>query len=116
MRRRPADIDDDVESVNQWEERQQRAAMPQSGAAKGKVLIGKVDQFFDKINVIAVNLTGTLKVGDIIEIGDDEEAVRQKVSSMQIDREDVSEASEGDDVGIKLKHPVDVGSPVYRIE
>ena len=36
----------------------------------------------------------------VAELG---EAVRQKVASMQIDRNDVTEASEGSDVGIKVK-------------
>ncbi|MDE1850449.1 MAG: translation elongation factor-like protein [Candidatus Micrarchaeota archaeon] len=80
-----------------------------------KAHIGTVEHFFDKINVAAIKLIGPLKVGDIIEIGDEESAVREKIRSMQIDREDVERAGEGDSIGIKLGHKVAAGSRVYRI-
>ncbi len=118
-------IDDQVQSVNDWEERQNRnritETVPQAAAANaasttGKVLVGRVEQFFDKINVAAIILDSALKVGDIIEIGNEEEAIRQRISSMQIEKEDVSQAQEGESVGIKLKYKVPVGSDVYKIE
>ena len=110
------DIDSQVESVNEWEEKQRASSNPAPATVQSnKVLVGTVEQFFDKISVVAISLTGELKVGDIIEIGNEEEAVRQRVFSMQIDREDVSEAQEGSSIGIKLKYPVPVGSEVYRI-
>ena len=80
-----------------------------------KIYIGMVEQFFDKINVVAIKLEGTLKIGDIIEIGTEEEAIRQRVSSMQIDRQNIETAYEGDSVGIKLRYKVDEGSNVYRV-
>ena len=106
-------IDDDVESVNRWEERRQRATV--QAPCSNRIQIGRVEQFFSRLNVAAIKLTGSLKVGDIIEIGTEEEAIRQRVSSMQIDKEDVSEAGEGEDIGIKLKYKVPEGSDVYRI-
>jgi translation initiation factor IF-2 len=80
-----------------------------------KILVGKVAHFFDKINVVAVELTGTLRIGDIIEIVNDEERIRLQVQTMQIDRKDVKEAGKGDDVGIKVDQKVKAGSEVYRI-
>ena len=111
-------IDDQVESVNEWEARQVRAAQQpvSTGRSSNKILVGKVDQFFDKIGVAAITLTSGLKVGDIIEIGNDEDAVRQRISSMQIEHEDVNEASDGSSIGVKLKYKVTAGSDVYRIE
>ena len=79
-------------------------------------IIGVVEQFFNKINVVAIKLNSELKIGDIIEIGTEESAVRQKVLSMQINREDVDIAYSGDSVGIKIKYRVDEGSNVYKIE
>lgn len=84
--------------------------------ARSKSPIGTVEGFYDKISVAAIRLTGSLKVGDIIEIGTEDDAVRQRVSSMQINREDVEEAREGDSVGIKTKHRVEEGLNVYRID
>lgn len=92
------------------------AASASAQAPQGRTLVGSVDRFFDKINVAAVMLTGDLKVGDTVEIENEDYALRQKVSSMQIDRKDVDEAYEGDDVGIKLRVPVSEGSSVYRLD
>ena len=80
-----------------------------------KVFLGTVDHFFEKLRVAAIKLEGSLHVGDIIEIGSDEEAIRQRVASMQIDKNEVDSADEGDDVGVKVIHPVQAGSSVYKI-
>lgn len=111
--KRSDNIDSVMNSLNEWDEKQRGETG--SSQKPRMVLVGTVDQYFNKINVAAIKLVSELKVGDIIEIGNEEEAVRQRVSSMQIDREDVDEAFEGSDVGIKLKHPVSVGSEVYKI-
>lgn len=118
MRRKaPDDLDSVMDSVNEWEKRQRgNEESFTSNPSSNKIFLGTVDQFFSRINVAAVKLESELKVGDIIEIGDEEEAIRQKVSSMQIDRKDVGKASEGDDVGLKLKYSVSTGSKVYKIE
>jgi translation elongation factor EF-1alpha len=79
-----------------------------------KVLVGKVEHFFEKINVAAVQLTGNLRIGDVIEIENaNEEAVRLQVSSMQINKQNVEEAYDGDSVGIKVNRPINAGSNVY---
>ncbi|MDE1860680.1 MAG: hypothetical protein KGH72_03085 [Candidatus Micrarchaeota archaeon] len=109
------DIDNTIESVEEWEAKQRGEVLPARPAAGSKVLVGTVEQFFDKINVAAITLRLGLKVGDTIEIVSGDDAIRQKVSSMQINREDVIEAGEGDDVGIKVNHPVSVGSDVYKV-
>lgn len=73
-----------------WEDRDRDREA--HGRKNGRVLVGSVEKFFDRISVAAIKLAGDLKVGDIIEIGGDEEAIRQRISSMQIDRIDVEEA------------------------
>lgn len=107
------DLDDAIDALEAAEAKERGAFA--SGGGREKILVGTVEQFFDRINVAAVKLSGRLAVGDIVEIGDDEEAIRQRVSSMQIDRADVVEAGEGDDVGIKVRCPVPVGSGVFVI-
>lgn len=112
------DIDDVVETLNARDTRKigaDRSREIQS-RQQGKVRIGSVEAFFDKLGVAAVALEGELKVGDIIEIGTEDDAIRQRVKSMQIDRRDVLVASPGDSVGIKVKCPVQKGSEVCRIE
>jgi putative protease len=81
----------------------------------GAVLIGTVEHFFSKIDVAAVRLTGSLKIGDVVEVRGDGEPVRIRVSSMQIEKVDVTEAGEGDSVGIKVDTPITAGSKVYLI-
>ena len=107
------DLDSAIENLEAWEAKERGQSNP--GESKRKVLVGRVERFFGKISVVAISLSSDLKIGDIIEIGDEEDAVRQRISSMQIDRVDVTEASEGESVGIKLKHPVRADSQVYRI-
>jgi translation elongation factor EF-1alpha len=107
------DLEDAINSLEAWEAKESGAS--EVGKAPEKELVGTVEQFFERINVVAIKLNGTLKVGDVIEIGDDEEAVRQRISSMQINRENVEEAGEGDSVGIKLNYRVAEGREVYKM-
>ncbi len=124
MARKKTDLDDAMNSINELEERESRekavdgavSDTVESSGYTNKTEIGRVEQYFSKIGVAAVRLKSHLSVGDLIEIGSEEEHVRQRVSSMQIDRRDVEEAFEGDDVGIKMKHPVAVGESVFRVE
>jgi translation initiation factor IF-2 len=81
-----------------------------------RVWIGRITKFFGKINVAAIELTASLRVGDEIEIVNEGSTVRQRVASMQINRTNVMEAGNGDDVGIKIDGQVAEGSSVYRIK
>ena len=110
-----ADLDDAMESQEAWEAKEKRLSSRTGGRYTNKELVGSVEQFFDRLNVAAIRLTGALKVGDIIEIGSEEEAIRQRVSSMQINRKDVDKAGDGDSVGIKVRCRVPEGSDVYRV-
>lgn len=80
-----------------------------------RVLVGIVKHFYDRINVAAIQLTGSIRVGDTIEIENANGTVRLRVSSMQINKKDVETASEGDDVGIKVEGRVSAGSRVYAV-
>jgi len=81
-----------------------------------KEKIGKVRHYFDKISVAVIELTGNLKVGDTIEIGNDEEnAFRQEVTSMEVDHNPVEEAKAGDEIGMKVNHPVKADVEVNKI-
>ncbi len=106
-------LDNAMDVINTIEEKEARAE--RQHADTGKVRIGSIERYFDKINVAAIKLEQDLSTGDIIEIGSEEEAVRQKVMSMQIDHAEVSEAHAGDSVGVKLKYRVSEGSEVYKV-
>ena len=80
-----------------------------------KILIGKVRKYYDKIGVIAVDLTGEVGVGDRISIEKDDKKVEQKVKSIQIEHIDVNKGFSGDSIGIKVDEPVEEGSDVYKL-
>ncbi len=84
-------------------------------APTGRALVGEVDRFFDNLNVAAIRLSDTLAVGDTVEIENEDYTLRQRISSMQINRKDVDSASSGDDVGVKVSVPVRKGSSVYKL-
>ncbi len=108
-------IDDAVSNMEEKENRDRDAGETEEKDASNKIEIGRVAHFFDRINVAAIELTGSLRVGDTIEIGESEESFTQRVTSMQINKREVKEARSGDDVGIKVERHVRAGSAVYRL-
>lgn len=80
--------------------------------AKGKQ-IGKITHYFSKIGVGVVELTSNLKIGDVIVIAGHGHEFEQKVDSMQVEHEQVTEAKAGDAVGMKVDQPVKEGDLVY---
>ena len=77
--------------------------------------IGVVDHFFDKISVGIIKLNGVLKVGDTIHIKGKQADFSQEVESMRIEFDNVTEAKEGDKVGIKVSQPVHDNDKVYNV-
>lgn len=78
-------------------------------------LIGKVAHFYDRIGVIALKLKDSLKVGDTIRIEGGTTSFTQKISSMQIEHEQVSKAKKGEDVGIKVSKKAREGYRVFKV-
>ena len=77
--------------------------------------IGKVVHFFDKINVAALELTGSLKVGDTIHIKGAHDDVKTVVESMQVEHEAVQEVGPGDQVALKVPEKVHSNDKVYKV-
>jgi len=77
--------------------------------------IGIVDHFFNKISVGIIKLSGALKVGDTIHIKGKQADFTQKVESMRIEFDNVTEAKEGDKVGIKVVQPLHANDKVYKV-
>ena len=78
--------------------------------------IGKVFQFFGKINVAAISITsGTLKVGDTIRIKGATTNFTQQIDSMEIDRQKVESVCAGQSIGIKVKERVRPNDIVYKL-
>jgi translation elongation factor EF-1alpha len=77
--------------------------------------IGRVRDYFARIGVAGIDLSGRLKVGDTIQIKGHTTDIQQVVDSMQIEHESVEEAGPGDSVGIKVQERCRSGDHVYRV-
>ena len=80
-----------------------------------KVFVGTITHYFPKISVVVIELEDKLRVGDKISIETDAESVEQMVSSMQIDRVDVTEADKGQAIGMKVDKQVGKGAKVFKV-
>jgi hypothetical protein len=80
-----------------------------------EVEIGHVTHYFSKLNVVAIELTGGLKVGDTIRIKGHTTDFTEKIESMQIDRASIAQAAAGQNVGIIVKDHARVGDKVFRV-
>ena len=78
--------------------------------------IGIVEHFFTNVGVAAIKITaGELKIGDSIHIVGAHTDFKQKIDSMQIDRNPVQIVKVGDEVGIKIKDRVREHDVVYKV-
>ncbi|MFC1951924.1 translation elongation factor-like protein [Chloroflexota bacterium] len=78
-------------------------------------LVGMVSDFFAHPMVAGIELTGTLKIGDIIHIKGHTTDFELTVDSMQIDNMDVPRVKNGDSVGIKVSERARRGDTVYKV-
>jgi len=80
------------------------------------ILIGRVDDYYAKVGVIALIAESSLKVGDTIRVKGHTTDFVETVSSMQINHESVEIANKGDSIGIKVSGKTRRGDCVYRID
>ena len=77
--------------------------------------VGRVDRYFRKVGVAALELTGDLSIGDRIRFSGATTNFEMDVDSMQIDLNPVESAGAGDDVGIKVPERVRPNDSVVRL-
>ena len=76
--------------------------------------IGEVMTYYTNIGVAAVELSGSVKVGDTIIFRGFTTDLEQKVDSMQIEHDSVQEAKAGDQIGVKVPGKVRKNDRVYK--
>ncbi len=76
--------------------------------------IGKVTHFFERPSVAVVELSGSLKVGDSINIKGNTTDFEQKVSSMQIEHKNIQTAKAGQSIGLKVNERVRQNDKVFK--
>ena len=79
-----------------------------------EIEVGTVADFFAHPVVAGIELTASLKVGDKVRIVGHTTDLELLVESLQVDNQDVQEASAGQSVGIKVPDRVRSGDKVYK--
>ncbi|OIO75662.1 MAG: hypothetical protein AUJ85_02415 [Elusimicrobia bacterium CG1_02_37_114] len=77
--------------------------------------IGVIDDFFAKINVVAIKLEGDISVGDTIHIKGHTTDITLAVDSMQVEHQSVQSAKKGDSIGIKINERARKDDIVYKV-
>ena len=78
--------------------------------------VAEVTHYFTNIGVAVIKLSGTLKVGDVIQFKGSSTDFEQEIESMQVEHEPIQEAKSGDEVGLKVKDKVKEGDKVLLKE
>jgi translation elongation factor EF-1alpha len=81
----------------------------------GEELVGTVKDYFAKIGVAAIELSGGLRVGETIRIHGHTTDITQQVASMQIEKEAVQAATAGQVIGLKIKERVRPHDKVFKV-
>ena len=77
--------------------------------------VGRVDKYFRKVGVAALELTKAIAVGDTLRFSGSTTNFEMKVEAMQIEHEVVESAAAGSDVGISVPERVRRSDTVYRV-
>jgi putative protease len=80
-----------------------------------EIEVGRVADYFKKIGVVAIDVTGDIQVGDILHFSGHTTDFNQKIDSMQIEHENVEKAEKGSSVGIKVKERVRIHDHVFKV-
>src|SRR5881396_686041 len=99
-----------------------RPAIPAAPAATaapaplaGEERVGTVTHYFGHLSVAAVRLeSGSLRVGDMIHVVGRTSDFRQRVESMQVEHEPVSEVRTGQEFGLKVTQHAREHDVVYK--
>ncbi len=81
------------------------------------IKIGKVTHFFDKIGVAVVEvISQPLKVGDVVKISGQDSEFNQKITSLQVEHNQVTEVAPGETGGLKVEKPVKEGDELFLVQ
>ncbi|HJQ93233.1 MAG TPA: hypothetical protein VJ874_02985 [Candidatus Thermoplasmatota archaeon] len=76
---------------------------------------GKVEHYYPKVQAAAVKLSKKVKVGDEVHIVGHGDDFKEKVTSLQLDREPIQEGQPGQSVGLWVKERVHEGDDVLLV-
>ena len=82
----------------------------------GEELIGVVTHYYGHLSVAAIRLeSGSLSVGDTIRVLGHTSDFRQRIVSMQIEHQSVTEAGKRQEIGIKVTEHARENDEVYKV-
>lgn len=77
--------------------------------------IGKVTHYYNKLGVAAIEIEhGVLHKGDHVHIHGHTTDIEQNVDSMEIEHQQIVEATEGQSIGIRVSEHVREHDDVYK--
>ncbi len=92
------------------------APAPARGPMAGEVRVGVVIHYFGHLSVAIVRLeSGSLRIGDTIRILGHTSDFRQRVDSLQIEHQSVSEAGAGQEIGLRVTGHAREHDVVYKV-
>jgi len=78
--------------------------------------IGEITHFFPHVKAAVIKLKkGTLAIGDTLYVKGHTTDFEQKIKSLQVNHKSITEASKGQEVGLKVRGKVRHGDKVYKI-
>ena len=78
-------------------------------------LIGSITHYFPHVQAAVIKLKGPLAMGDTVKIEGYTTDLTQIITSMQIDRVDISNAKKGDEIGLQVSSRVRQNDKVYKL-
>jgi translation elongation factor EF-G len=82
----------------------------------GEARVGSVTHYYSHLSVAVVRMeSGTLRVGDTIHVTGHTSDFRQRVESMQIEHQPVTEVSAGQEFGLSVTEHVRDNDTIYKV-
>jgi len=78
-------------------------------------LIGLITHYFPHVQAAVIKLKGPLAMGDTVKVTGHTTDLTQIITSMQIDRVDISNAKKGDEIGLQVSSRVRQNDKVYKL-
>jgi len=78
-------------------------------------LVGLITHYFPHVQAAVIKLKEPLVMGNTVKIKGHTTDLTQIITSMQIDRMDISSAKKGDEIGLQVSSRVRQGDKVYKV-
>jgi hypothetical protein len=79
-------------------------------------LIGHVTHYYSRLGVAVLDLTDSIRLGDVVHILGSTTDLRQVVRSMQIEHEPVEEVGPGQEVALEVDRRVRPRDRIFRLD